>query len=189
MITRKTTPKKRRISPSPPIAAADSPTATQSVFVAHHGQDNFGRRLRQLLDQKGMNYSDLARAVWGKTTVKGGYEVAKNRDRISVYVAGKAFPDPRNLKKIADTLGVSIADLAPERVGDAMLEQQNPTYSFTKVQDGSDMVFLRVNKLVPEAKAVKIIALLVDSEPGHDHEPDHYDLSKPPRITRLGTTP
>ena len=124
------------------------------------GRQDFGRRLQQLLDQKGMNYSDLARAVWGKTTTKSGYEVAKNRDRISVYVAGKAFPDPRNLKKIADTLGVEIADIAPEHVGDAMIDQQNPTYSITKVQGESDKVFLRVNKLVPEQVAAKIMFLL-----------------------------
>jgi transcriptional regulator with XRE-family HTH domain len=124
------------------------------------GRQDFGRRLQQILDQKGMNYSDLARAVWGKTTTKSGYEVAKNRDRISVYVSGKAFPDPRNLKKIADTLGVEIADIAPEHVGDAMIDQQNPTYSITKVQGESDKVFLRVNKLVPEQVAAKIMFLL-----------------------------
>jgi transcriptional regulator with XRE-family HTH domain len=142
----------------------------KKLFIAHPsaesaptveiGQQNFGRRLQQILDQKGMNYSDLARLVWGKTTTKSGYEVAKNRDRISVYIAGKAFPDPRNLKKIADTLGVEIADLAPEHVGDAMIDQQNPTYSITKVQGESDQVFLRVNKLVPEQVAAKIMFLL-----------------------------
>ena len=142
----------------------------KKLFIAHPsaesaptveiGRQDFGRRLQQLLDQKGMNYSDLARAVWGKTTTKSGYEVAKNRDRISVYVAGKAFPDPRNLKKIADTLGVEIADIAPEHVGDAMIDQQNPTYSITKVQGESDKVFLRVNKLVPEQVAAKIMFLL-----------------------------
>ena len=139
------------------------------VFIAHRadspptveiGQQAFGRRLQQLLDQKGWNYSDLARAVWGKTTTKGGYEVAKNRDRISVYVAGKAVPDPRNLKKIADVLGVEVAEIAPERFGDAMIEQPNPSYSITKVQGESDKVFLRVNKLVPETVAAKIMFLL-----------------------------
>jgi transcriptional regulator with XRE-family HTH domain len=134
---------------------------TNSSPTVEIGQQNFGRRLQQLLDQKGMNYSDLARKVWGKTTTRSGYEVAKNRDRISVYIAGKAFPDPRNLKKIADQLGVSVADLAPEQVGDRMIEQPNPTYSITKVQGGdTDKVFLRVNKVVPEAVAAKIMFLL-----------------------------
>jgi transcriptional regulator with XRE-family HTH domain len=171
--------------------------ARKKVFLPHRGNDApptveigqqaFGRRLQQLLDQKGWNYSDLARAVWGKITTKNGYEVAKNRDRISVYVSGKAFPDPRNLKKIADTLGVSIAELAPEHVGDRMAEQQNPAYSITKVQGESDMVFLRVNKLVPELVAAKIITLLV-SHHGSDHNNTEQpeNTNKPPRITRLG---
>jgi transcriptional regulator with XRE-family HTH domain len=143
-----------------PRTRSRAPSSAQSAPTVEIGQQNFGRRLQQLLDQKGMNYSDLARLVWGKTITKSGYEVAKNRDRISVYISGKAFPDPRNLKKIADTLGVEIADIAPEHVGDAMIDQQNPAYSITKVQGESDKVFLRVNKLVPEPVAAKIMFLL-----------------------------
>lgn len=142
------TKKTRRLAPSA------SPPPTVEI-----GQQSFGRRLRQLLDEKGMNYSDLARLVWGKTTTKNGYEVAKNRDRISVYVAGKAAPDARNLKKIADVLGVEVADLAPDRIGVAMLENQHPAYSITKTSEG-DKVFLRINKLVSEQVATKIIVLL-----------------------------
>jgi transcriptional regulator with XRE-family HTH domain len=139
------------------------------VFVSHRvnspptveiGQQAFGQRLQQLLDKKGMNYSDLAREVWGSTETKTGYKVAKNRDRISVYIAGKAFPDPRNLKKIADKLGVEVSELAPEHFGDAMIEQSNPAYSITKVQGEGDKVFLRVNKVVPEQVAAKIMFLL-----------------------------
>jgi transcriptional regulator with XRE-family HTH domain len=141
-----------------------TPPKTPKVFVSHPtveiGQQAFGRKLQQILDQKGMNYSDLARLVWGKTTTRSGYEVAKNRDRISVYIAGKAAPDARNLKKIADVLGVEVSELAPERFGDAMIEQQHPAYSLTKVQGESDKVFLRVNKLVPEQVAAKIMFLL-----------------------------
>ena len=152
------------------------------VFIAHNkadlpptaeiGQQAFGRRLQQLLDQKGWNYSDLARAVWGKTTTASGYEVAKNRDRISVYVAGKAVPDPRNLKKIADAFGVEVADIAPERVGNSMIEQPNPAYSITKVQGETDKVFLRVNKIVPEASRGENHVLAGDQLRRADRERD-----------------
>lgn len=134
--------------------------ASEGAPTVEIGQQAFGRRLQQLLDQKGWNYSDLARAVWGKTTTASGYEVAKNRDRISVYISGKAFPDPRNLKRIADTLGVEISELAPEHVGNTMIEQPHPAYSITKIQGESDNVFLRVNKIVPETVAAKIMFLL-----------------------------
>jgi transcriptional regulator with XRE-family HTH domain len=115
-----------------------------SRAVSDEVKKAFGRRLKQLLDQKGMTGSDLARLVWGSTTTKKGYTVAKNRDRISVYIRGKAFPSPLILKKIAAKLGVEIADLAPEYVGDAMSNQANPAYSITKVQGEGDKVFLRV---------------------------------------------
>lgn len=137
-----------------------APSIAEGAPTVEIGQQAFGRRLQQLLDQKGMNYSDLARQVWGKTTTKSGYEVAKNRDRISVYISGKAFPDPRNLKKIADTLGIEVSELAPEHFGNTMIEQPNPAYSITKVQGESNKVFLRVNKIVPETVAAKIMFLL-----------------------------
>lgn len=153
-----TTKAKKRLPPRLPSSGEITPPA-----VEIGGSQSFGRRLQQILDQKGMNYSDLARLVWGKTTTKGGYEVAKNRDRISVYVAGKAEPDPRNLRKIADVLGVEIAEIAPERIGNAMAEQQNPTYSIVKVSGQDDKVFLRVNKLVPEQVAAKVMFLLANN--------------------------
>lgn len=148
----KSAPRKRRAPPS----AED----TRTVEIK---PESFGKRLQQLLEQKGMNYSDLARLVWGKVTTKDGYEVAKNRDRISVYVAGKAFPDARNLKKIADHLGVEVADLAPDRASDAMLEHRNPAYSVTKAGENNGKVLLRVNKLVSEKVALEIIRLITSN--------------------------
>lgn len=166
----RTPPQKRRLAPS----------SAESAPTVEIGTQSFGRRLQQLLDQKGWNYSDLARKVWGRTTTKSGYEVAKNRDRISVYVSGKAIPDARNLKKIADVLGVEVADLAPERVGDAF-DRQNPDVSLTSVAGGK--AFLRINKIVPMSLAVKIVAMIDNP----DHDPDDIpNLNKTPKVTHLG---
>lgn len=118
----------------------------------------FGRRLKSLLDQKGMNYSDLARAVWGTTTTKEGYAAAKNRDRISCYVNGTAFPRAPILKKIADVLGVQITDLAPNY---GMVDDENPEWSLIKCA-GQDKVLLRINKLMDSRRAAQIAALLTD---------------------------
>ena len=120
----------------------------------------FGRRLRLLLEQKGMSQSDLARLIWGTTTTRQGHTVAKNRDRIAVWIKGTAFPTQGNLKKVAAAIGVEIADLAPEYLSDAIGKQSHPLYSVTKSQGDGDKVFLRVNKLVPETIAAQIIALL-----------------------------
>ena len=53
-----------------------------------------------------------------------------------------------------------MSELAPEHFGNAMIEQSNPAYSITKVQGEDNKVFLRVNKIVPEAVAAKIMFLL-----------------------------
>lgn len=79
-----------------------------------HEKLAFGGRLQALLKEKGWSQSDLARAAYGLTTDKDGYKVAKHRDRISAYVRGEQYPDPVNLKLVADALGVPEEDLMPE---------------------------------------------------------------------------
>ena len=115
----------------------------------------FGRRLRDLLLQKGMSQSDLARLIWGTTITPQGHTVAKNRDRIAVYIAAKAWPSPVNMKKIADALGVEVADLAPG----FGVEAGPPEWAFIKME-GQDKVLLRINKLVAEQTALEIVRLI-----------------------------
>jgi transcriptional regulator with XRE-family HTH domain len=166
-------PKTRRLAPSS-VEAAPTPEL---------GLQNFGRRLQQLLDQKGMNYSDLARAVWGKTTTRSGYEVARNRDRISKYVRGLQWPEPRNLKKIADELGVETSVLAPEIAGATVAEESHEV-SMQTVAGHQDKTFLRIAKVVPMAVAVKIVAMLVDETLDDSSEPPTHP-SKPPKIAHM----
>lgn len=70
----------------------------------------FARRLYEKMTEKGWNQSDLARHAFGVD--REGKP--KGRDRISVYIAGKNLPDDANMKKLADVLGVRVADLAPD---------------------------------------------------------------------------
>lgn len=74
----------------------------------------FAQTLRRMLDEQGKTASDLAKSIWGTTKDSEGYIVAKNRDRISVWLSGKAFPSPDNLQQLAETLGVKPEDLSPE---------------------------------------------------------------------------
>lgn len=108
-----------------------------------------------------MTQSDLARAIWGSTTDRRGYEVAKNRDRISVYLKGNAIPDPVNMRKLADSLGVKEEDLAPDIVASAV-ERENPEMAMAMAPGHPDKCFLQINKLVPLTKAAKVISLLAD---------------------------
>lgn len=74
-------------------------------------QKDFADNLARLMQAKGMKQSDLAREVWGTTKDKRGYEVARNRDRISAYLAGAGIPETDNLNKIAAALGCTAEDL------------------------------------------------------------------------------
>lgn len=125
--------------------------------------EQFARRLHKLMLDRGMSQSDLARKVWGKTTDGRGYDVAKNRDRISVYLRGQSYPDPVNLSKMADALGVPVEELAPDAVASAV-ERENPEVQMTAIAGHSDKVFLRVNKLVPMTVAAQIISLLSEQK-------------------------
>lgn len=75
----------------------------------------FGRRLRDLMQERHLKQSDLARLAFGLTVEpKTGYTVAKGRDRICAYVNGRQFPDAKNLTAIAEALDVNEGDLVPE---------------------------------------------------------------------------
>jgi transcriptional regulator with XRE-family HTH domain len=121
--------------------------------------EQFARRLHQVMLEKDMTQSALAAAIWGRTTDKRGYDVAKGRDRISVYLQGKSWPDPKNLKLMCDALGVTPEWLAPD-ITVSSVDRENPELAMTTVAGHPDKTHLRVNKLVPAAIAAQIIALL-----------------------------
>lgn len=135
------------------------PVAAGQTGVERLETERFARKLYELLLERDMTPSDLARLIWGSTTDKRGYDVARNRDRISVYLAGKSVPDPLNLKKIADALGVPMDELAPDITGSAV-ERENPEIGITAVSGHPEKVYLRVNKLVTMTVAAKVMTLL-----------------------------
>lgn len=141
------------------------PNTANSTPVQRLEMETFARRLHKLMLEKKMSQSDLARKIWGQGTDSRGYNVAKNRDRISVYLKGQSYPDQINLQRIADVLGVTTEELAPDAVA-AAVERDNPEVQFTMVAGHSDKVYLRVNKLVPMALAAKIVTLLSEAKDG-----------------------
>lgn len=125
--------------------------------------DDFARRLYDAMAKKHMNGSDLARLVWGSRDVTDKLgrtsNVARNRDRISVYLKGAGLPDPKNLSLIAKALGTTPEELAPEITG-AAVEREAPTMSMVAVAGHEDKVLLRINKLVPLEKAMAVLNIL-----------------------------
>jgi transcriptional regulator with XRE-family HTH domain len=126
--------------------------------------ERFARKLHEAMTDRGLSQSDLAAEVWGRTTDSRGYDVAKGRDRISVYLQGKSIPDPANLKKIAEVLNMKVEDLAPDITASAV-EKENPEIAMTAIAGHHDKVYLRVNKLVPLELAAKTISMLSEKTP------------------------
>lgn len=119
----------------------------------------FARRLHDALTAKGMSQSDLAREIWGSTQDTRGYTVAKNRDRIGSYLRGESVPEPQNLARMAEALGTTPEDLAPD-IAAATVDRENPELAFTMVAGHPDKVHLQVNKLVDLTTATQVITLL-----------------------------
>ena len=123
---------------------------------------SFASNLRRLRLDANLSQSDLARKIWGDTTDSRGYTVARNRDRISYYEAKKAVPEAHTLKVIADVLGTTVEELAPDLIARDTDKQKDPEISMAMVKDRTDLVHLRVNTLCTLGLASKIIALLTD---------------------------
>lgn len=88
------------------------PKGTDNTYGRYR---EFAIALRAAMNEAKVSASDLARIVWGSTTDKRGYSVARNRDRIGHYLSGTSYPEPENLQKIADALDVPVDDLASTR--------------------------------------------------------------------------
>jgi transcriptional regulator with XRE-family HTH domain len=63
-----------------------------------------------------MTQADLARAAFGIHASAEDDTVARSRNRISVYLAGQALPDPKNRKALAEALGLPVEELAAKVV-------------------------------------------------------------------------
>jgi transcriptional regulator with XRE-family HTH domain len=154
-MARATTPTTK---PTPSKSAAPQPMDVR-------GQEDFARRLRKAMAKKGMSQSDLAAAVWGQREAiypdGRQYTVAKNREQVSCYWHGKAIPRAGTLKKLADALGTTPAELAPM----AAQNHVPPEVSFEVLGGGQAM--LRVATVVSPDLAMKI-ARMIQSERG-DH--------------------
>lgn len=123
-------------------------------------QGDFKQRLAALRADAGWSQSELARQIWGTTTDGRGYEVAKNRDRISAYEAGRSKPNRENLEAIAAVFNIDVEELAPDLLRDAALSEPKPAVELRL--EGST-AYLRINTGVPTDTALQIVKLLSDA--------------------------
>lgn len=107
----------------------------------------FGRRLYKLMVAKGWHQSELARRA------------DLPRDSVSVYVRGKSLPTQQSLAALAKALGVDPLELLPNHVESA-IDHAMPSIEFKVSPNTPEVAWLRVNRLVSTAVALKIMELL-----------------------------
>lgn len=112
----------------------------------------FSRRLQDLMHQRGMNGSDLARAA-----AKHMPDKKFGKDMVSRYLRGLTKPYPVSLKAIAKALGVEPSDLMPQAAY-ASSDEILPEMDMKTTSSGR--AWLRVNREVSMATALEIMQLI-----------------------------
>ena len=130
------------------------------------------------MSEQKLTQSDLAAKIWGRHTSSEGKNVAKGRDRVSVWLAGKSFPDRGNLQKLAKHLKVKVGELAPEAEMKAA-HSVAADWSITKPHGEIGMSFFQAARYLPDDIAHEIIGLLIKAD-------QHQGASKPSRRDRDG---
>tara|TARA_Y100001980_G_C14551212_1_gene334330 strand:+ start:3065 stop:3478 length:414 start_codon:yes stop_codon:yes gene_type:complete len=132
-----------RISGRSPV----NDTADVDLSVRSIRKVEFAKRLYTLMNEKNWNQSDLSRAA------------NMGRDSISQYIRANNIPSPKNLKKLADALGVEPVELYPNYEA-AAVEEEIPALSFRQMPGDEAHMWVRINKKVPTKVAVQIMALM-----------------------------
>lgn len=122
------------------------PKTLTTATPAQSSKQEFGRRIHALMLERNWNQAELARAA------------GLGRDSISTYVKGAVFPDPKNLKKIADALGTTPQSLMPDGVTQA--GQDMPMLEIRQSSTEPDKVHIRINRLVTFEQATKIFSII-----------------------------
>jgi transcriptional regulator with XRE-family HTH domain len=76
-------------------------------------KSRFAEHLQRLMTERDMTQSDLARQVWGEMVDERGYTVARNRQALTRYLNGEMEPRMSTKRKMAEALGVPVAELDP----------------------------------------------------------------------------
>ena len=129
----------------PPGSTLKSP-----LIPKHLAKDEFARRLYKLMMEKGWRQADLAR------------HAGLPRNAISVYLRGASLPNPDSLKSLAKAFAMDPNVLLPNYTESA-IDRDNPEIEFRVSPADPKSAWLRINRLVPTALAIKIMSL-IDAE-------------------------
>ena len=112
-------------------------------------KSEFGKRLFDLMIQKGWNQSDLAR------------QAEMGRDSVSTYIRGRSVPTPQNLDKLSSALGISSEELYPNYSANAAALEE-PVMQIKQVNDDSGKMWLTISMKVESEKAIAVMKILYD---------------------------
>lgn len=169
----------KRHLPSRTVSAAAGQTRAEKEVDLLREQ-RFANKLYALMTAKKWRQTDLAMAAFGHTIdPKTGYKVAKHRDRISNYINGKQIPDPVNMKLLADALGVSEEELAPD-IATEIIEREPAEIQYHQIPGRSDVVF-EMKKRLPMEVVHELMGVLIRNKNKIDR------LNNPPSTVRDAT--
>jgi transcriptional regulator with XRE-family HTH domain len=144
----------------------------------------FAEKLGAAMKRKGLSPSQLAGLVWGTTKDARGYTVSKGRDRFGHYLNGTSYPNPDNLRRIAEALDTTVEELAVDQPPRAAPVGRNPRprttgrLSIIAAPDRAGWDDLEVSRRVPSDIAMQIWQLLKDVERNGDY--DNGEQDEPP---------
>ena len=125
---------------------------------------HFAEQLAAAMKQHGLNASEVARRIWGTTKDNRNYDVARNRDRIGHYLSGRSYPEPENLRKLAEAVGLPVEQLAmPEsdNPGPRNPRSQPPSggIHLTSVPDQPNMMRVQFDRVLPTEQVAEMLQL------------------------------
>lgn len=132
------------ISPKP-----DKPKS--NLIPKHLAKDEFARRLYKLMIDKGWRQADLARAS------------GLPRNAISVYLRGASLPNPDSRNALAKAFDMEPNVLLPNYLESA-IDRDNPEIEFRVSPADPKKAWLRINRLVSTAAAIKIMGLIEEDD-------------------------
>jgi len=134
-------------------------------------RDSFPKKLREAMAAKQMTPSDLARAIWGTVADPRGYKVARNRDRIGVYLAGTGYPSKETLPKLCEALGWSMDEVPASNSGkEPRALAGGSDFSFSLLADQPSLCLIYIRKNLPTEVGMKILRLITDDEQSRSRE-------------------
>jgi transcriptional regulator with XRE-family HTH domain len=139
--------------------------SSKSVEKAEAPTDTFADTLRALMLKQRISASDLARSVWGTTTDKRGYEVARNRDRIGHYLSGASYPGKENLAKIAKALSVKLEVLEKAQPAPVVRTAEAKAAKDFQVSYADGVAIVSMIKMRLSSPSVVLIMDIVSKDP------------------------